>query len=69
MADDPVEGPPPDRGATARAGTIDADRAADAAPGPLQPGEDLKARQDRLLDDALEESFPGSDPVSPSQVT
>ena len=69
MADHPVEDLAPPRDAERRTGTIDADRAADAAPGPLQPGEDLKARQDRLLDEALEESFPGSDPISPSQIT
>lgn len=50
-------------------GQANADMAADAAPGELVPGEDLKARQDRLLDEALEETFPGSDPISPHQIT
>ena len=48
---------------------IDPDKAADAAPGPLVPGEDLAERQDRLLDEALEETFPGSDPISPKRIT
>jgi hypothetical protein len=68
MPDDPVADPARTRVAERRTGAIDADRAAEAAPLPLQPGEDLKARQDRLLDEALEESFPGSDPISPAQV-
>ena len=48
---------------------IDADRAADDAPTNRVPGEDLKERQDRLLDEAVEESFPASDPISPSRIT
>ncbi len=55
--------------ASGRPGQIDADRAADAAPGPSHEGEDLKKRQDQLLDEALEETFPGSDPIAPSQIT
>ncbi|MFE1601896.1 hypothetical protein [Methylobacterium sp. ID0610] len=46
-----------------------ADRAAEAAPGQRQPGEDLKARQDQLLDEAVEETFPASDPIAPKRIT
>ncbi len=45
------------------------DRAADAAPGYRQPGEDLVARQDALLDEAVEETFPASDPIAPKRIT
>ena len=45
------------------------DLAAAAAPGERTPGEDLDGRQDQLLDQALEETFPGSDPISPKQIT
>lgn len=69
MDKDRDEGLPPDRDVSRPTAAIDADLAADAAPGEFKPGEDLKARQDRLLDEALEESFPGSDPISPSQIT
>lgn len=65
---DRPRGSAPDPVADRPTATIDADRAADAAPGQFQPGEDLKARQDRLLDEALQESFPGSDPISPCQI-
>jgi hypothetical protein len=41
-----------------------ADEAAAAAPGKQEPGEDLRKRQERLLDEAVEETFPASDPVS-----
>jgi len=50
-------------------GQENADRAADAAPGPLKPEDDLQARQDQLLDEAVEETFPASDPISPKQIT
>ena len=46
-----------------------ADRAAEAAPGERKPGEDLKKRQDKLLDESIEESFPASDPISPKRIT
>lgn len=46
-----------------------ADLAAASAPGNRVPGEDLGRRQDRLLDEALEETFPSSDPISPHQIT
>jgi hypothetical protein len=46
-----------------------ADKAAEAAPGELVPGEDLKKRQEQLLDEAIEETFPASDPISPKRIT
>lgn len=65
----PKAGLPPNKGESRPTATINADLAAESAPGERQPGEDLKARQEKLLDEALEESFPGSDPISPSQIT
>ena len=65
MADDARDSSPPDRDAERRTVAVDADRAAGATPGQFQPGEDLKIRQDRLLDEALQDSFAGSDPMSP----
>lgn len=56
--------PPPVSG-----GQENADRAAGSAPGPREAGEDLKDRQDQLLDEAVEETFPASDPISPKQIT
>ncbi len=50
-------------------GQQNADLAADTAPGPRQPGEDLVRRQDQLLDEAVEETFPASDPISPKNIT
>ena len=50
-------------------GQSKADLAAEAAPGDRVPGEDLKARQDQLLDEAIEETFPASDPISPKRIT
>ncbi len=47
----------------------DPDRAADAAPGPRVPDEDLEKRQDQLLDEAVEETFPASDPIAPKRIT
>lgn len=41
-----------------------ADDAAAAAPPKLRPGDDLRKRQEQLLDEAVEETFPASDPVS-----
>jgi hypothetical protein len=46
-----------------------ADLAAANAPGQRQPGEDLERRQDQLLDQAIEETFPASDPISPKRIT
>ena len=45
------------------------DRAAASAPGDRVPGEDLKQRQDQLVDQAVEETFPASDPISPKRIT
>ncbi|WP_245524428.1 hypothetical protein [Methylobacterium nonmethylotrophicum] len=46
-----------------------ADLAAASAPGRRRPGDNLAERQDRLLDEAIEETFPASDPISPHQIT
>jgi hypothetical protein len=46
-----------------------ANQAADAAPAQHVPGENLNERQDKLLDQAIEETFPGSDPISPKRIT
>lgn len=46
-----------------------ADLAASSAPGNRVPGEDLNKRQDQLLDEAIEETFPASDPISPKRIT
>jgi hypothetical protein len=43
-----------------------ADDAAAAAPGGTKPGEDEKAHEEDLLDEAVEETFPASDPISPA---
>jgi hypothetical protein len=69
MSDPQTEGrargtPPPVSG-----GQENADRAAESAPGQLKPGDDLDARQDQLIDEAVEETFPASDPISPKQIT
>jgi hypothetical protein len=45
------------------------DRAAESAPGERRGGEDLRARQERLLDEAIEETFPASDPIAPKRIT
>jgi hypothetical protein len=50
-------------------GQENADRAAESAPGQLKPGDDLDTRQDQLVDEAVEETFPASDPISPKQIT
>jgi hypothetical protein len=46
-----------------------ANQAASAAPGQCSPDENLEERQDKLLDQAVEETFPGSDPISPKRIT
>jgi len=43
--------------------------AADAAPADRKPGEDLVARQEALLDEAIQETFPASDPIAPKRIT
>jgi hypothetical protein len=52
----------------ASAGQANADMAADAAPGDRTPDEDLVKRQDQLLDEAVQETYPASDPISPKRV-
>ena len=46
-----------------------ADLAAARAPGDRTPGEDLGERQERILDEAVEETFPASDPIAPKHIT
>jgi hypothetical protein len=46
-----------------------ADLAARTAPGDRKPGEDLVARQEALIDEAIEETFPASDPIAPKRIT
>ncbi|HEX4740531.1 MAG TPA: hypothetical protein VH353_04290 [Caulobacteraceae bacterium] len=43
-------------------------RAADPAPRDLERDEDLVERQERLIDEAVEETFPASDPISPKRI-
>ncbi|MDB5591209.1 MAG: hypothetical protein JWR86_1734 [Enterovirga sp.] len=59
----------PDSQGDAAKGRPQADLAAARAPGERRPGEDLKARQEQLLDEAVEETFPASDPISPKRIT
>ncbi|HEY0421276.1 MAG TPA: hypothetical protein VGC80_17305 [Acetobacteraceae bacterium] len=60
----------PDRNRIERAsGQANADAAAETAPGNRSPKEDLKQRQEKLLDEAIEETFPASDPISPKRIT
>ena len=50
-------------------GQTNPSRAAAAAPGDRVPGEDLRQRQEQLVDEAVEETFPASDPISPKRIT
>lgn len=43
-----------------------ADDAAAASPGDAKPGQDEEAREEDLLDEAIQETFPASDPISPA---
>jgi hypothetical protein len=52
-----------------KSGQFNADLAARSAPGNRVPGEDLRQRQEQLLDEAIEETFPASDPISPKRIT
>jgi hypothetical protein len=63
----PADAPTPIERASG--GQANADMAADDAPGDRRPGEDLKQRQEKLVDEALEETFPASDPIAPKRVT
>jgi hypothetical protein len=65
--DKPAEPPAPIEKASA--GQANADMAADAAPGDVRPGEDMRARQEQLLDEAVQETYPASDPISPKRVS
>jgi hypothetical protein len=47
----------------------DPSKTAEPAPGDSAKSEELKKHQDELLDEALEETFPGSDPISPKRIT
>lgn len=53
----------------ASGGQHNADKAAESAPGHRHEDADLEARQDQLLDEAVEETFPASDPISPKRIT
>lgn len=53
----------------ASGGQSNADMAADSAPGDREPGEDMKKRQEKLVDEAVEETFPASDPIAPKRIT
>ena len=65
----PADGAPPGHEIErASDGNSNADKAAEASPRERVPGEDLKARQERLLDEAIEETFPASDPISPMRI-
>ena len=58
--------PRPDQARTP--GRIEPDLAAEDAPGDRRPGEDLAERQERLIDEAVEETFPASDPIAPKRI-
>ena len=60
---------PEEEEALRRSGQSLADLAAAAAPGDRQPGEDLDERQEKLVDEAIEETFPASDPIAPKRIT
>ncbi|MGV3533392.1 MAG: hypothetical protein ACO1QR_13580 [Chthoniobacteraceae bacterium] len=50
------------------AGHVNADLAAESAPGDRLPGEDLAQRQEQLLDEGIEETYPASDPVAVKRI-
>ena len=58
-----------DDAAARRTGQALSDMAADAAPADRKPGDDLAARQEALLDEAVQETFPASDPIAPKRIT
>jgi hypothetical protein len=60
---------PPHRDQERPAGQIDPDRAAQDAPGDRVPGEDLSERQEKRIDEAVQEPVPASDPIAPKQIT
>jgi hypothetical protein len=68
-SDEPQGDERPEPVQRASGGQANADMAANAAPGERGPGEDMEVRQDQLLDEAIEETFPASDPISPKRIT
>ena len=60
---------PPRREQEGNPGRIDPDLAAEDAPGDRVPGEDLEERQEKLIDEAVEETYPASDPITPKRIT
>ena len=50
-------------------GQVNADLAAESAPGDRFAGEDLDARQEQLIDEAVEETVPASDPIAVKRIT
>jgi hypothetical protein len=60
---------PPRREQGGNPGQIDPDLAAEDAPGDRVPGEDLTQRQEKLIDEAVEETYPASDPIAPKRIT
>jgi hypothetical protein len=58
---------PPRRDQERNPGRIDPDLAVEDAPGDRVPGEDLNQRQEKLIDEAIEETYPASDPIAPKR--
>jgi UPF0716 family protein affecting phage T7 exclusion len=59
---------PPRREQEGNPGQIDPDLAAEDAPSDRVPGEDLNQRQEKLIDEAVEETYPASDPIAPKRI-
>jgi hypothetical protein len=51
------------------AGQANADLAAANALGDRQPGENLEEREEKLIDEAVQETYPASDPISVPRIT
>ena len=60
---------PPRREQGGSPGRIDPDLAAADAPGDRVRGENLTQRQEKLIDEAVEETYPASDPIAPKRIT
>lgn len=60
---------PEEEEALRRSGQALSDLAAARAPGDRTPDEDLAERQEQLIDEAVEETFPASDPIAPKRIT
>jgi hypothetical protein len=60
---------PPRRDQERPAGQIDPDLAAKDAPGDRTPNEDLNEHQEKLIDEAVQEPVPASDPIAPKRIT